>query len=242
MKHHTVIVLEILPGGGKPYSETYLFDNVVMDDITADDYISWGGERNDIIKDAVNKSKYQQLENYEIIKCSNLSDCDLGARWGIENSNRLEKKKKKNFTQDTKELSNHGWINPQGRFFKVNGFHMDWADGWIYRNNKEDRYNEWLDKSHEWDRKIDGYSYHNASTYLEVLGWIRLQGSRISDMTPYIKDAHFEKFSDAQYITLSNICDKYGANFKTVIECSNWYDYNGKRRGDKMKAIYKIKY
>lgn len=77
---HTEIDLKITPIGAEPYVQTHLFENIVLDADGADEYISWGNERNDILKDAVYYSPFAALENYEVIRCDVFTYGDLEQR------------------------------------------------------------------------------------------------------------------------------------------------------------------
>lgn len=237
---HSEIRLIIKPVGEDQYEETHLLKNIILNIDSADEYIGWGGERNDIVSDAKYRSKFNLLENWWIESCENLSDSDLGIRWALENSNRLDEKRNKKFNIDAKNLGNHGWLNPNGEFFKVDGFHIDWAESHIWKNNLNKKYRNWMfaDMMHN-----DSISKtHSTSDFLEHIGWIRIQGSRNKNHTPYVESAWFSKINDKQLLTLIRMCKKYNSDLTTVIECSDWYDYNGRRRNDKFKARFSNQY
>lgn len=207
---HTEFDLKIIPVGEFPYVKTIMFNNMVMDTEQVDTFISWGGEGNYIIKDAVNSSKYNMLDNYEITRCENLTDSDLGIRWALENSKRIEKKRKLSIKEQWKDLGSHGWLDTKGEFYNVSGFHLDFADDYIYDNDLTEQYRI-FHKNNDY-RPL-------SSEYLESIGWVRIQGSYDRQ---YVKNAYFHTINNIQMKKLTLICMKYNSDFKEVIENSEW--------------------
>lgn len=210
-KTHTEFTVKIKPVGQRSYKKTYLFKNILIDDIEElDEYISWGCDGNWIIKEAVDIAKYNILDDYRIISLINLSDSDLGIRWALENSNRVEKLRKKQFIKNTTHLFYNGWIKPNGEFIKIDydQFHIDYAEWYIYDNDlKDDFYKE-----------HDKHFSMSQSDYMEkILGWVRVQGRRNT-----LGNASFSKITNAQMRTLLELCFKYDKSFKEVVYHSEW--------------------
>lgn len=213
-KKHTEIGIIITPVGDEPIKQTFLFKDVVLNTIDdVENYVSWGGDANWILSNAQYISTYGILDNWEITRHELFTDSDLGIRWAIENSNRLEEKRKKSLEEEFKSIGCHGFINPSGEFIKVPMWHLHWAEDYIDSNGLYERYMN--DKKHR--NMFSGFS---PCDFLESIGWVRVKGDRNNDN--YVENAFFKTINNAQLKTLNLICLKYDKPFKKVVYHSEW--------------------
>lgn len=267
---HTEIDLRITPLGGDPYIQTHLFENIELNAEEADDYISWGNERNDIIKDAVYWSPYASLDNYEVIRCDVFTLVELeerkntrakkikkirkprktkepeiktivvdectniqsveeivelteeekvsiasanGIRWALDNSERLAQRVQVSLEEQWKDLGCNGWLKPSGEFIEVE-WHVLYARDYVDDDpHLDEKYHEFIMDKNHWNKCI--------YDFMEELGWVRVQGDR-SKNKHYVENAYFRKINHIQMKKLTLICMKYKADFKKVIESSEW--------------------